>query len=360
MALARIKARQPSRSFILTGSRGIGKTALLHTIERIARAEGFRTVYVEGVVSSRLSALLVAPLRPAIAGLSSAPRARPATANALRELHGFATQFARGRARRRVRRGDVREALPELLATVGRAAQAADAAVALFVDDSHLVAPECVEALLLAMQRAGHQGAPLIVFAAALSSFDPARSAARAAMERRFVEVPLTPLAADAAARAFEDPIAREGATIEPDALAALVRESGGHPCFVQRWGWEVWNVASGSPITLADVQQARPRVVAALDREFYAVGLEQLAPREQEYLRAMAALGPGPHRSGDIAALLGMPVTGAAHRRHVLIRKGLLFSPRRGETAFAAPGLDDHLRRAMPDWTPRGGRRPR
>jgi hypothetical protein len=35
--------------------------------------------------------------------------------------------------------------------------------------------------------------------------------------------------------------------------------------------------------------------VLAALDRDFFRVRLDRLTPKEREYLRAMADLGPGP-----------------------------------------------------------------
>jgi len=66
-----------------------------------------------------------------------------------------------------------------------------------------------------------------------------------------------------------------------------------------------------------------------------------------------MAALGPGPHRSGRIAEELGIEVTSAAPFRSALIRKGMVFSPQHGDTAFTVPMFDDYLLRTMPDWKP-------
>jgi len=62
-----------------------------------------------------------------------------------------------------------------------------------------------------------------------------------------------------------------------------------------------------------------------------------------------MAALGPGPHRSGDIAAQLGVRVESIAPRRSALIGKGIIYSPAHGDTAFTVPLFDDFLQRALP-----------
>ena len=54
---------------------------------------------------------------------------------------------------------------------------------------------------------------------------------------------------------------------------------------------------------------------------DFFRVRFDRLTPKEKDYLRAMAALGPGSHRSGDVAAALGVRVESVAPRRSGLIR---------------------------------------
>ena len=91
------------------------------------------------------------------------------------------------------------------------------------------------------------------------------------------------------------------------------------------------------------------PRVVKHLDDNFFLVRFDRLTPAEKKYLRAMAELGPGPHRSGDIASALGVRVESVAPRRSALISKGMIYSPAHGDTAFTVPLFDEFLQRAMP-----------
>ena len=63
------------------------------------------------------------------------------------------------------------------------------------------------------------------------------------------------------------------------------------------------------SPIRREDVVSASDEAIAALDESFFRVRFDRLTPMEKKYLRAMADLGPGPHRSGDIADQLGRRV---------------------------------------------------
>jgi hypothetical protein len=118
-------------------------------------------------------------------------------------------------------------------------------------------------------------------------------------------------------------------------------------------WGKHVWDVAARSPITPADVEGATLTAVAALDESFFRVRFDRLTPAEKRYLRAMAVIGPGPHRSGEIATILAKKVTALAPIRNQLIAKGMIWSPSHGDTAFTVPMFDGYMRRIMPgdDW---------
>jgi hypothetical protein len=63
-----------------------------------------------------------------------------------------------------------------------------------------------------------------------------------------------------------------------------------------------------------------------------------------------MAELGAGPHRSGDIAEMLSRDVQSLAPTRGNLIRKGMIWSPNHGDTAFTVPLFDQFMKRIMPD----------
>ena len=86
---------------------------------------------------------------------------------------------------------------------------------------------------------------------------------------------------------------------------------------------------------------RARVTAIAALDASFFRVRFDRLTPAEKRYLRAMAELGPGPHRSGDIAEALQRSVNTLAPLRGQLIAKGMIWSPAHGDTAFTVPLFD-------------------
>jgi hypothetical protein len=163
----------------------------------------------------------------------------------------------------------------------------------------------------------------------------------------RLFEFPRIDSLGDREARAvLRVPALEQGVRFTRHALDLLVRRTRGYPYFLQEWGYEVWNAADGSPIDIRDVVAAAPLVRRKLDENFFLVRMDRLTPAEKAYLHAMAELGPGPHRSGDIAAQLGVKVESVAPRRSALIQKGMIYSPAHGDTAFTVPLFDDFLRR--------------
>ena len=148
---------------------------------------------------------------------------------------------------------------------------------------------------------------------------------------------------------AIAKPALEEGVDVSAAALDAIVAETRCFPYFLQEWGKHLWDVAERSPITAESVALASRHAVADLDRSFFLVRFERLTPTEKRYLRAMAHIGAGPHRSGDIAQVLGRRVTSLAPTRGQLINKGMIWSPSHGDTAFTVPLFDEFLRRIMP-----------
>jgi hypothetical protein len=164
----------------------------------------------------------------------------------------------------------------------------------------------------------------------------------------------LGPLSPAAARDALEKPAEAQGVRYEPDALEQILRATECYPYFLQEWGKHAWDVAAGSPITVNDVAAATKIVTAALDEGFFRVRFNRLTTQECRYLRAMAEFGGVPAPSGEIAAKLGRAVTALAPTRSQLMGKGMIWSPKHGETAFTVPMFDQFMYRMMPVFNPK------
>ena len=176
---------------------------------------------------------------------------------------------------------------------------------------------------------------------------------AKSYAERLFEFSEIGPLSDQAARIAIAKPARDQGVEVEDEALDAIVAHTHRYPYVLQEWGKHAWNTAPASPIRHADIERASDDAVAALDESFFRVRFDRLTPAEKRYLRAMAELGPGPHRSGDIAEELGRKVTALGPTRNQLIAKGMIWSPSHGDTAFTVPLFDEFMRRIMrgEDW---------
>jgi hypothetical protein len=236
-----------------------------------------------------------------------------------------------------------------LLEVAGSAALTAGTALALFIDELQYVEEEELAALITALHRTAQRRLPIALVGAGLPQLRGQTGRAKSYAERLF-EFPEVGALPDSAARqAIVKPVQAHNVTVNEDALDLIVGETHGYPYFLQEWGKHAWDIASSSPITRRDIQVASEAAVAALDESFFRVRFERLTPVEKRYLRAMAELGPGPHRSGDIAEILARKVTSLGPTRGQLIAKGMIWSPSHGDTAFTVPLFDQFMRRIMP-----------
>ena len=362
IVLRRIKAGRHAKSMMFLGLRGVGKTVLLVRIGELAESAGHLTALIEAPEEHRLAGLLVPKLRRILYRLSRREMARVLGNRALGALRNFASAFRVSYADFEVgvepepglaASGDLETDLTDLLVAVGEAAKAADQPVAILVDEVQYLVDEDLGALVVALHRISQKALPVIMFGAGLPQLAAVSGEAKSYAERLFDFHGVGPLGNDSVGEAVRGPIEEAGAEIDDDALLEIAERTEGYPYFLQEWGAHAWNTSSESPVTLEDVVSAGESAVSALDRSFFRVRFDRLTPREQEYLRAMAELGAGPHRSGEVAAKLGVAVTSAGPLRTGLIRKGMIWSPSHGETAFTVPMFDGYMLRAMPDWQP-------
>ena len=344
----------------MVGLRGVGKTVLLDRMRDDAEATGIHTIRVEAPEGRSLPALLAPQLRQALLRLSRNDQARDRAQRALRALAGFATSL-------RVKyqdievgldfepepgladNGDLQHDLQALIETVGEAAQSAGTALVLFIDELQYVHEDQLEALIMALHRAAQRQLPVLLIGAGLPQLRGRMGRAKSYAERLFDFPEVGPLDDQSARIAIARPVKDQGVEIDPEALDLIVQETHQYPYFLQEWGKHAWDTADASPITRTDVEGASKETIAALDESFFRVRFDRLTPVERKYLRAMAELGPGPHRSGDIASTMGRSVTSLGPIRSQLISKGMIWSPSHGDTEFTVPLFDEFMRRIMP-----------
>jgi hypothetical protein len=361
VALERAKIGRPAKSAMLVGLRGVGKTVLLDRVREDAEAAGIHTVRIEAPEGRSLPALMAPQLRQALLRLSQMEVAKAYAVRGLRALAGFARKLKVTYGDIEVGidydpepgladNGDLEHDLQALIEQIGLAAKSAGTALAIFIDELQYVEEAQLAALITAMHRTQQRQLPVVLVGAGLPQLRGSMGNAKSYAERLFDFPEIGPLPPQAAQRAIQKPLEDEGVQITAEALEQILRVTQCYAYFLQQWGSHTWRAATSSPITVADVTTATVTAVAALDESFFRVRFDRLTPKEKKYLRAMAELGPGPHRSGDIATCYEADVSSLAPTRSSLITKGRIWSPNHGDTAFTVPMFDEFMKRIIPE----------
>ena len=361
VALARVARGRAAKSLMIVGLRGVGKTVLLNRIQAIAEAQGYLAELLEAPENKSLPAMLAPALRRLILKLDRGAQVSNATRRAFRALRSFARVVKVKYADIEISldgeiepgvadSGDLEADVTDLLVAVGEAARERGTAVALIMDELQYLDEIEMSALIVGMHRVSQKQLPLMLLGAGLPQLVGLTGRSKSYAERLFAFPEAGPLSLSDASVALQAPALQEGARFTEPALQRIYHLTEGYPYFLQEWGYHAWLNAQGSPIGLEAVDAATPRAIAALDQSFFRVRFDRLTPSEKRYLRAMAHLGAGPHRSGDIAHRLGVKITRMGPVRASLIGKGMIYSPAHGDTAFTVPLFDQFMRRIMPD----------
>jgi len=360
--LGRVKHKRPEKSVILTGLRGVGKTVLLGEIERIARDDGYRTVLLEAHEDKPLSVLLVPYLFKLLYELNRLAGTGDKVKRGLAVLRSFigSIKLSLGEIslgldiepeKGSADSGDIEIDLPNLFVAIGEAAQDRRTVVALLIDEVQYFSAKELGALIMAMHRVQQRQLPIVFIGAGLPILPGLAGESKSYAERLFSFPTVGALSEEDAVKALAEPAQAEGVRFEPQALAEIYRLTQGYPYFLQEWGYQSWNFAQRSPITLKTVQAATAKVISNLDQNFFRVRFDRLTPSEKGFLRAMAELGPEPQRTSDIAEALEVKISSLGPVRAKLIKKGMIYSPAHGEMAFTVPLFDEFMRRAIPEF---------
>ncbi len=362
--LHRVRAGRYEQSLMLVGLRGVGKTVLLNKIRAMAEELGYSIAMIEATEDRSLPELLVPVLRQILFQLDAMAGVSDKVKRGLRVLRSFVGAIKLKVAevevgididpeRGAADSGDLEADLAEMFVALGEAAQDRGRAVAVIVDELQYLSETEMSALILALHRIAQRQLPVVLVGAGLPQLVGLAGRSKSYAERLFTYADIGPLAPADAAEALRGPVRAQGVDFTDDALDAIFAVTLGYPYFLQEWGYQAWNLAETSPIDAEVVRRATAASIKKLDSSFFRVRFDRLTPREKDYLRALAELGPGAHRSGDIAQALGAKVQAVAPLRAGLIRKGMIYSPAHGDTAFTVPLFDEFMRRTMPQWKP-------
>ncbi len=344
------------RAQMLLGLRGVGKTVLLNHISTIAEENKHVITVIESNEDIELVAVLQSEIQQLLRKLSVIENVKDKVLRAFSVAKSFFSTFnidiggisieiepEFGTADSGLLESD----LAQLFVVIGEVAKAANRPWSIFIDEVQYLKSSDLSALIVALHRCSQKNLPILFFGAGLPQVAAMSGDAKSYAERLFAYPSIGALPVDEAKKAIQEPIEKLNEHITDDALDEIVKYTKGYPYFLQEWGAEIWNAGiEQMPITQQDVIQASKSVFYKLDNGFFNVRLDRLTNKEKDYVIAMAKLGNGPYKSGDIANYLGKRNSELGNVRAKIIEKGMIYSPSYGELDFTVPLFDDFLRR--------------
>lgn len=364
VALKRVSIGRPERSMIMVGLRGVGKTVMLNELEQMAEDNGFLAVSVEAHEGKSLPELLAPFFRTALYRLSKVEQAKELSRRGLRILKSFFNavkiQFNELEVGLSIEAetgtadsGDLEADLPDLFLALGRAAKAAKRPLVILIDELQYLTTEEFSALIMAIHKVNQNNLPLLLIGAGLPQILGLAGNSKSYAERLFRYPEIGALSDQDALDAIINPAKQNDVGYTDGAVKALLEITQKYPYFIQQWSYESWNHSKGPKISREDVEQSTPKAIAELDASFFKVRFDRCTPSEKKYMRALADFGDGDHRSGEIAEKLGVKSKSVAPTRSSLIKKGMIYSPSHGDTAFTVPMFHEYMLRVMPELSP-------
>lgn len=345
VALQRLRAARTSQHVLLTGLRGVGKTVLLTKLAALGEHHGFHVVRLEAVGGDDTLRSLLRQCRRVAEGFERTGK----VLRALRSIDSVSlTVLGTGFQVDRTDAVPDRDSLSDVIVDLAAAAAEADAGVMVALDEAQLLDPNDLRRVLAGVHRCGQDGLTLFALLAGLPNLVGEAARAATYAERMFTVAELGPLHPDEVATAVAEPAAELGVEWARGAIESVVDRSDGFPFFVQTWAYHTWNAATDEPISAADVERAAGAVDRALDAAFFAARIARIPASEVAYVRALAGLGPGPHRSGEVAEAMGMRTPQVGAFRDRLIGEGVVYAPRYGWVEFAIPHFDRYVQRTF------------
>jgi hypothetical protein len=322
-----------------------------------ATAEGYKSILIEAHEDKSLPELLVPHLRKLLFSLDMLENVGDKVKRGFRVLGSFVKglkakfgeiELGMDTEVGSADSGDLESDLTALFEAIGEAAAEKNTAVSICMDELQYLSEVELSALIMAIHRINQRSLPFILIGAGLPQIVGLAGKSKSYAERLFDFPNVGPLEKVDAESALRTPLRSHGVDFEDAAIADIIAETLGYPYFLQQWGHEAWNIAEKNPINIHDVRKASKASIANLDRSFFRVRFDRLTGREKEYLLALAQLGTGSQRSGDIAEALNVKPQSVAPIRSGLIRKGMIYSPSYGDTCFTVPLFDAFMIRVM------------
>ena len=354
--LERIEKGLDSRPMVLYGLRGIGKTVLLAKLHESALERKWISIRFEANQGKSLREMVSAELEGRLSEIIG-PSAGAKLLRALKTALSFRADIGlpglfsfgidlSGVAGSAADTGNTIGDIQRLFKDLSGASAELRCGVSLLIDEAQELSVEDLSAVSELAHRASQDGLRFVMCLAGLPTLPGLLAKAKSYSERLYAFHRLNPLPEADAFVALTEPAKRNNVEWQKKAAARVIDLSAGYPYFLQEYGSECWLIAEKSPIDSKVVGQAEILAHNQLDAGFFVARWDRTTDAQKEYMQAMAFAGADEVATRQISDFLRKPVSALSPLRAELIKKGLIYSPRKGIVAFTVPLMADFIKR--------------
>ncbi|MDO5494739.1 MAG: ATP-binding protein [bacterium] len=356
-----------TRPWVVTGTRGVGKTVLLLEFAQRALDAGWEVASIEAGPPEHVARALVrelyVPMHRAWARYSSGRESAKRTAgkNALARAIGVFSSFRMNWDTKGVvsfgievkpdasevhLSGDLGSDLYELLRALGEWLQAEGRAGLITIDEMDAASPEDLAGINKALHRLGQDDlpVPLHLVGAGQPHLLSVLAKANPYAERLYRPFEIGPLTPEAAREALTAPARHLGVAWGKGALEEVLAATWSVPYFLQATGRYAWELKRARTISRED---ARSAVALAFDEAqgIYRARWDGLTEAQRALVEALAAAG-GEASMRELAEFLGRTPAQLGRPRAELVARGIAVAPSSGRLAFTLPGFAEFAAR--------------
>ena len=349
-----LSMNMPTQSIIFSGLRGVGKTVLINTLQKIAEDKEIFCKHIEVEERNDFISQIAACCQAFLRRVSAREKFKHLIQKPLDAIKALVISFDPNdstfslsvQERELYSSVNLTQGLTDVFTTVGEAAYKAGIPVCFFIDEIQYMKPKEMGSLISALHRTNQLGYPVMIIGAGLPKIYKMLSDERSYSERLFLYKEVGSLTYEQSKNAIEIPAQKFGITYSDEAIDQIISITKGYPFFIQQMCQVVYKNATDNKIGCGIVEDSIEEFYKLLDVGFFKVRYERCADSDKKFIFAMVKCKELPCTIANVAKNLNKSVNSISTTRAQLINKGIIYPIRYRELDFTVPEFSGYLER--------------
>ncbi len=349
-----LSMNMPTQSIIFSGLRGVGKTVLINTLQKIAEDKEIFCKHIEVEERNDFISQIAACCQAFLRRVSAREKFKHLIQKPLDAIKALVISFDPNdstfslsvQERELYSSVNLTQGLTDVFTTVGEAAYKAGIPVCFFIDEIQYMKPKEMGSLISALHRTNQLGYPVMIIGAGLPKIYKMLSDERSYSERLFLYKEVGSLTYEQSKNAIEIPAQKFGITYSDEAIDQIISITKGYPFFIQQMCQVVYKNATDNKIGCGIAEDSIEEFYKLLDVGFFKVRYERCADSDKKFIFAMVKCKELPCTIANVAKNLNKSVNSISTTRAQLINKGIIYPIRYRELDFTVPEFSGYIER--------------